>query len=521
MKGLLSSRLSTLIPAVHWRQSIAVFIVVFFILVTLYHETFFSIVSIWWRSETFAHGIFIIPFVGYMIWTQRSILVEIQPQPSWWGLSVMGASIVVWLLGQIINVLVIQQLAVLGMLWALFFGVLGLQVIKAILFPIAYLFFMIPVGESLIPVLMEITATFTVKALVLTGFPVFREGNYFTIPSGNYEVAKACSGVRYLFATVALGGLFAYLNYRSIKKRLIFMLVAILLPIIANGFRAYGIVLIAHYSDMKYAVGVDHFIYGWVFFGFIIFLLFYIGSRFRDDDTQGRKKYTPVITKNKSATALIYLSLLTLIFSGAVTNGLLGRSIGNDIADVNTVRTLSLSKHIGEWEKNNKTVSDWAPEFYGASHIAKESYLKNNDLVQLYVAYYVRESQDAELINQINKLYEDATWKRVNSDKLMFTFDNKDFSFNQLTLKSGQQYRKLIYWYDANGYTTTNIYLVKLIQAMVRLFGDDIGSAVAGMVVDVNEIELYENDEIINAVIQFHAEVQTSLKMVRDATHNE
>ena len=55
-----------------------------------------------------------------------------------------------------------------------------------------------PFGEFALPQMMEWTANFTVLALRLSGIPVFREGLQFVIPSGNWSVVEACSGVRYL-----------------------------------------------------------------------------------------------------------------------------------------------------------------------------------------------------------------------------------------------------------------------------------------------------------------------------------
>ena len=44
------------------------------------------------------------------------------------------------------------------------------------------------------------------------------------------------------------------------------------------------IVMIAHLSDMKLALGVDHYIYGWVFFGLVMLLLFWLGSLWAEPD---------------------------------------------------------------------------------------------------------------------------------------------------------------------------------------------------------------------------------------------
>ncbi len=150
-----------------------------------------------------------------------------------------------------------------------------------------------PIGEALIPPLMDWTADFTVAALKLSGIPVYREGTFFTIPSGNWSVVEGCSGLRYLIASITVGALYAYLSYRKLWKRVLFVALSVIVPIIANGLRAYMIVMIAHLSDMKLALGVDHLIYGWVFFGVVMLLLFWVGSYWRDDAEPDVAPLTP------------------------------------------------------------------------------------------------------------------------------------------------------------------------------------------------------------------------------------
>ena len=97
-------------------------------------------------------------------------------------------------------------------------------------------------------------------ALRATGIPVFREGLHFVIPSGSWSVVEACSGVRYLIASLMVGTLFAYLNYvcttgaPGLRRRLG------LVPIVANWLRAYIIVMLSHLSGNKFRAGVDHLI---------------------------------------------------------------------------------------------------------------------------------------------------------------------------------------------------------------------------------------------------------------------
>ena len=118
-----------------------------------------------------------------------------------------------------------------------FWAILGHEMGRLLAFPLGFLFFAVPMGEALIPPMMEFTATSTVWMIQQTGIPVFREGLYFTLPSGNWSVVEACSGVRYIIASVTLGVLYAYMTYRSFWRRGLFVLASIIMPIFANSAR--------------------------------------------------------------------------------------------------------------------------------------------------------------------------------------------------------------------------------------------------------------------------------------------
>ena len=93
-------------------------------------------------------------------------------------------------------------------------------------------------------------------------------------------MVTACSGIRYLLATITVGTVYAYLNISSGLKRGMFLVASVLVALVGNWMRALGIVLLGHYSGNKLAVGADHLVYGWVFFGFLVFFLIAVGEIF-------------------------------------------------------------------------------------------------------------------------------------------------------------------------------------------------------------------------------------------------
>jgi exosortase A len=252
------------------------------LLLLLYRQTAWSMVQIWLRSDTFAHGILVLPIVLWLLWRKRQLLGQQHPRPApaWLALVLLVGTL--WLLGELAAVNALTQAALVALLVLAATVLLGPGLARGMGFALAFLFFAVPVGEFLLPQLMEWTANVTVFALRASGIPVLRVGNSFVIPTGYWSVVEACSGVRYLIASFMLGTLFAYLTYQSLYKRLCFVLASLLVPLLANWMRAYFIVLLGHLSGNRLATGVDHLLYGWLFFGLVVGLMFVLGARWAE-----------------------------------------------------------------------------------------------------------------------------------------------------------------------------------------------------------------------------------------------
>src|SRR5450830_2072465 len=251
-------------------------------IILFYQATFWSMLELWSRSQTFAHGYLIVPISLWLAWRQRRQLAAFPPQPGLAGPLLLAGVGLAWLLANAANVQVVEQYAATAMLSACVLAILGWPAVRLLAFPLAYLLLAVPFGEVFIEPLIDFTASFTVAALQLTGVPVFRDGSNFFLPSGNWSVVEACSGLRYLIASLALGALFAHLNCHSTGRRLAVMAAALVVPIVANGVRAYLIVMLGHLSNMRLAVGIDHLVYGWLFFGLVALLLFWVATRWRE-----------------------------------------------------------------------------------------------------------------------------------------------------------------------------------------------------------------------------------------------
>lgn len=117
-------------------------------------------------------------------WRDRAYLLHSKTQTSWFALPFVIGSLVVSLFAYAADINVLGQLSAVTCLISLIWLLLGNKLAWHYKFPLAYLIFLVPMGENLIPELQDITAWFTVAFLKLHGIPVFRDGLYIQIPNG-------------------------------------------------------------------------------------------------------------------------------------------------------------------------------------------------------------------------------------------------------------------------------------------------------------------------------------------------
>ena len=472
-----------------WRQALPAVLFALAWVLFLYRETALGMVLIWWRSETFTHGFLVLPIVLWLIWRARGTLALQQPRPTAWVFGLTAAALFAWLLADLAGVNAVAQLAFVSLLVLVVPAVLGVPVARLIVFPLCFLFLAVPIGEVFLPQLMEWTADFTVFALRLSGVPVFREGLQFVIPSGNWSVVEACSGVRYLIASFTVGTLFAYLNYQSTQRRLLFIGVSILVPIVANWVRAYMIVMLGHLSGNTLAVGVDHLIYGWVFFGVVIMLMFAIGIRWAEPEPAvGGVDSTPA-----EATAIanpVQIWIAAACFGALVAAPHLIKWATSEpfsTANVSVATPDTLEPGWLALRGETKAAVHFKPQFLLAVAESNTMYQKQGSEVGLYLALYRNQDYARKLVSSTNVLVtnNDTQWTRVTSGSRATTLAGTPVSVRTLVLRGNGAIGppgggRLIVWqiYWINGTLTTSDYLAKVYSAFYRLIGRGDDSAV-------------------------------------------
>lgn len=265
-----------------WRQALLRLGAVWLALFLAFAPDWLAMMRQWWNSSTYNHIVLIPAILAWLVSLRIDELRRLVPQPWAPGLLVVGGGILLWVLGNFAGFSLIKQAGAVFALQGSVAALLGFRVTLGLLFPLAYMAFLVPFGDELVPALQMITAALTIALVKLSGIAASVDGVFIDTPAGLFEVAEACSGVKFLVAMIALGVLVANVCFRNWRRRLLFMALCVIAPILANGVRAWGTIFAAQYVGAEKAGGFDHIVYGWFFFAIVIAAVLGASWRFFD-----------------------------------------------------------------------------------------------------------------------------------------------------------------------------------------------------------------------------------------------
>ncbi|MFC3094608.1 exosortase [Alteromonas sediminis] len=448
-----------------------------------------SAVEIWYGNEIFNHGFLIIPAVVYFIYIKRGLWLSKEIRSSWLALPFIIGGVLLYVVGFAGDIQLFMHAAAFGLLPFLILSIIGVQAAYAILFPLVFIVFTIPVGEQLIPWLQEVTADISVYMLKLTGVPLFRSGLYIEIPQGRFLVAEACSGISFFIASIVVGSVYSYLNFVSTKKRIGFMVLSVVYPIIANAIRVYGIILTGYLTDMEHAVGADHLIYGWFFFAIVLFSLLAIGEWVRDKNAVWEVKLTAKNQVNIAVSIPLISTIIAIFVAGVVWKGWM--------EEAQKSKALTPASFIDVPLPFNQTepgeLTEFVPDLANPSDIAvftSEATPTRNNII--YQAWF--DGQKSELVSGLHRLYNEKSW----SLSKQFRIDTATVMGMPVRLISDPlgNLRLVASWYKVNSAVFTQPTKTKLYQTANVLRGE----GAAGLMVIVSvPVSSASDDAVDNA----------------------
>jgi len=251
-------------------RNIAVLCVLTGAILWMYGGIVSSLARQWASDDNYSHGFFVVPLALYFAWERRDALKAAPIAPSLAGVVLIALSLTVLLAGLLGAELFLTRVSLIGVLAGIVLYVWGRHHFRLLLFPLAFLFLMIPLPAIIfnqIAFPLQLLASRAGEmAINLAGIPVVREGNVLQLPSRTLEVAEACSGIRSLVSLIMLAIVLGHFTERRIGPRVIIALAAIPIAILANAARVAGTGLASELVSPAAAEGFLHTFSGWLLF---------------------------------------------------------------------------------------------------------------------------------------------------------------------------------------------------------------------------------------------------------------
>lgn len=431
--------------------------------------------TIWWNISTYTHCLFIVPLAAWLVWQRQTEIAAMQPVVWLPALSVVGAGAFGWLLGEAAGVALFRHAGLVLMLQGAIITMLGRQLSQALAFPIFYLSFLVPFGEELVPFLQTITAKMCMVFLAWSGIPARIEGVFITTPAGLFEVAEACSGVKFLVAMAAYATLATNVCFRSWKRRTNFLAFGLIVPVIANGVRAFATIWLSGIWGTEFAASVDHIVWGWFFFGFVMILVMAAAWPFFDRSLDGDWVSEKVKAMAKPAAARSPLAGVLAILIIGLTS--MGWSVGAAALGRTPVEHgISLPEVPGWTRVDARHNYPWNPRFDGADHRLTGHYRNAaGQEVDLVVALYGWQGEGREIIGFGQGAFDpesEWSWTRASAAP--------NGGKSDVIFAPGSE-REVASFYSMGGKSTGSASRAKLDTLMARLTGGD-QSAVAVLI---------------------------------------
>lgn len=424
----------------------------------------------WDKQEEYSHG-YMLPFISlYFIWQKRNIIIQSEFVPSWWGLSLILAALVVFVVGEVSALFILTQYSLIVVLLGLALAIMGWPAIKPVLVPILLLVFAIPLPyfleASLSANLQLLSSKLGVFLIRWCQIPVYLEGNVIDLGVYKLQVVEACSGLRYLFPLLSLGFICAYLFDAAFWKRLLLVLSTIPITILMNSFRIGMIGILVDNWGTEMAEGFLHDFEGWIVFMAcfgILFIEMAILSKIGSDKKNlfeifGLRQESAFdlnasTVKQRPFSYPLFASVVALAASVAVVSSIEKRE------EIIPSRTLfpEFPTQLGIWHGEQTAMEETISKYLGLTDYILSNYKDDkSQSVNFYAAYY--ESQRKGVSPHSPRVcIPGGGWQIADITRTQVG----DLPVNRILIKKEDNTQLVYYWFQQRGRQFANEYLMK------------------------------------------------------------
>jgi EpsI family protein len=429
----------------------------------LYYAPLRSLAEYWTLNDMYSYG-FLVPLIsGYVIWLRRDLLRVTPVIPALHaGAIVLGTAVCMLVLGHVSSTNLLVWMSLPIAIAGLCLLVLGVRMTRAVAFPLAYLFAMIPFWDFLTVRLQApfqlYSAIVGVETLRFFGLPVIREGVLIHLPRVTLEVADVCSGVNQLVAILCIGIPVTHMHVRRWPKRLLIVMLAVVIALLSNGVRVAVISLFA----LQTASGPGDDVHGpysvlrmTLISGVGFLVLFWLIARFSDPASPGGGPGTTAAERRPAAGTR---SLAGLSVAVAILGGTIAFERWHQVAPVPLEAELGqLPSAIGEWRDAGAWASSPSVQAGGFDRELSRRYVApDGSEVELLVGYFEQQRQGHELVGyEVSRL--------LSMETGPFAVDlNPDVRVKDFLTSNQGRLHHVTYWYHLNGRIVSDGYRAKL-----------------------------------------------------------
>jgi EpsI family protein len=424
-----------------------------------YYSVIRSLVQEWYEHENFSYG-FLIPFIVlYLVWERRAVLKNSVSPPGASAAVVFLGAILFGVAGKVFGEPLVSRLSLVVALIGMVQLIWGVSCVKALAFPLGYLFLMVPPPYVIVK---EVSyhlrmfdaqaATYLVQAV---GVPVYQDAYFMHLPDITLEVADVCSGIASLFAMMALGTIYVYNLPTRLGAKAIVFAGAFICPLIANLFRLFLVTVSVYYYGPVMLGAFFHSFTGTFTFVLSLLMFLWLGETARRKYPQPAREagagqdVRAVISRSRQGSGVDFPVLVSIAAAALVLIALHGPLL-SPAGEVSValgqipVTLGSFTATPGE-EKVEGAYADRRAE----KSISRQ-YASAEPSVELFVGYNSHQFDDYRL--QSPKLVFPNNWEYASLEDLQLPLPGGDkIDAAELLTKKNEEKRLVLFWYQLHG----------------------------------------------------------------------
>jgi len=423
-------------------------------------------------NEPYSHGLVVLGVCLALAARQWQALAAIPKAPWWPAIIPLLALTLLWLSARIANVQVVQQLTLPAIAFFTLMGLLGRATARQLRFPFAVFYAVVPVWDALNPLLQLLTVKVCTIGLKLLGIPAYIESTQISIPAGTLHVAGGCSGLNYLLMMGFVSAVYAHLYYRTMRHKILLMLIAVAFGLLCNWIRVFCLVIIGHVTQMQSPLMNEHEVMGWIIFAICLVPFLYIALRI---EVRSSARDSTAARDGAPAAQRLERPWLPAIAAGAVA------VIGPIwyLAVSTTAASDSLALALARQQPALTAAvpsTSWQPAFVKADEYTVFKDIRTTPATELHVVTYLSQEQGKELVQWGNRIADEGSWK-LASDRTIADTSGTDYRL--AVIQGAGRQAEVLYWYAVGERFTASDSWAKIYQVAAFLHGRQDASLMA------------------------------------------